>query len=236
MAVHPIPEMLCISNVPHTMDNVQHSIDNNPITLLLMSFNYYKFTCTLSCIRYKQRTQICLNWVLCQLKYDYDGTQNTLLNAKTCSCQMINKTIPKTQLSSFCRLTTPYMFWEKRWTQKLGADNFSTAITILKAQLFFLSAISGIHTVTSCVKQPTEYSFYCIIFTCNANCSKWGRQVRTNCRCILACWGLDNSDWSSDGSLTHNHRPAVTNTDILKNKLQEHKNGKLYYNLECTYF
>jgi hypothetical protein len=86
------------------------------------------------------------------------------------------------------------------------------------------------------VLTPSQYSFCCIIFTCNANCSKWGRQVRTNCRCILACWGLDNSDWSSDGSLTHNHRPAVTHTDILKNKMQEHKNGKLYYNLEYTCF
>jgi hypothetical protein len=59
MAVQPITEMLCISNAPHAMDNVQHNIDNNPITLLLLIFNYYKFTCIITCMRYKQRTPNC---------------------------------------------------------------------------------------------------------------------------------------------------------------------------------
>jgi hypothetical protein len=79
------------------------------------------------------------------------------------------------------------------------------------------------------LKHQVGYWLYGIVFTCNANCSKWGRQARTNCRCILACWGLHNSDWSSDGSLTHNHKPAVTTkywSESLKNIRMEKKELK----------
>ena len=78
--------------------------------------------------------------------------------------------------------------------------------------------------------------FYSTAFTCNANCSKWGRQERTNCRCILACWGLDKSDWSSDGSLIHNHRPAVRNINTLKKMSWEHQSWKMCSCLGYKYF
>jgi hypothetical protein len=81
----------------------------------------------------------------------------------------------------------------------------------------------------SSITHSTRNLFYSTAFTCNANCSKWGRQERTNCRCILACWGLDNSDWSSDGSLIHNHRPAVRNINTLKKMSWEHQSWKVIF-------